>query len=246
MARGASFLVERCPTGIPGFDEMCNGGFVRNSVNAVLGGPGAGKTIFLLQFLYNGAIQFNEPGLYISFEPDIVETYKDAAVFGWDFQKLDSQDKCKFLRVSPQTDIAELKKDLTRLVSKYQIKRVGLDPISLFKVIEANPGKIRQMIYDITALLKRLNATVLLADETASGDTEEVGVASTDARSQYVKFLVDGIVDIYSSGLGGISDRAVRIAKMRRSSHVRGPVPMQISDAGMTILYKKTAKGAVL
>src|SRR3989344_2057022 len=102
-------LIDRCPTGIKGFDNICQGRFVRNSVHTLLGGPGAGKTIFLLQFLYNGATEFNENGMYISFEPDPVEVYKDGFMFGWDFQKLDGQGKVKFMRISPLTSVSELK-----------------------------------------------------------------------------------------------------------------------------------------
>jgi len=238
MYRG-EFLVERCNSGIPGFDELCGGGFVRNSVNALLGGPGAGKTIFLLEFLYHGATVYNENGLYISFEPDIVEIFKDARVFDWDLQKLDDEGKCKFMRVSPQTELPELKRDLTKMIAQFDIKRVCFDPISLFKASESNQAKLRELVFDLASLLKRLNVTVILADETASGDTEEVGLAGSDVRSQYIKFLVDGIIDIYSSGLGGLSDRAVRIAKMRRTNHSRGPIPMMINDKGMFVLSKK-------
>lgn len=231
-------LVERCPSGIPGFDELCNGGFVRNSVNALLGGPGAGKTIFLLQFLYNGVAKYRENGLYVSFEPDVVELFKDAMAFGWDFHKLDGQDKVKFMRVSPLTGAQQLKDELLKAIHKYEIRRVCIDPISLFAAKEDNEAEIRMMVFDLSSLLKRLNVTVLIADETASGDTEEVGIAAADVKSQYIKFLVDGLVDLYSSGLGGVSDRAVRIAKMRRTAHHRGPVPMEITEEGIKVLSK--------
>jgi KaiC/GvpD/RAD55 family RecA-like ATPase len=75
-------VTDRCPTGIMGFDKICHGGFVRNSDNLIVGGPGSGKTTFLLQFLWNGASQFGENGLYCSFEPDIVDTLNDAMAHG--------------------------------------------------------------------------------------------------------------------------------------------------------------------
>lgn len=233
-------LIDRCPSGVPGFDSLCQGGFVRNSVNTLLGGPGAGKTIFLLQFLYAGATEFNENGLYISFEPDPVELYKDAFLFGWDFQKLDGQGKVKFMRVSPLTGVSELKEELTKAISKYDIKRICFDPISLFQAYEQNDAKVRMMIFDLSSLLKRLNVTVLLADEVPSQDSDSAGFMSANSKSEYTKFLADGLVNLYSSGLGGVSDRAVRIAKMRRTSHSRGPVPMSITDSGIVISKKKS------
>ena len=59
------------------------------------------------------------------------------------------------------------------------------------------------------------------------------------ARSQFTRFLTDGVIDLYSSGLGGVSDRAVRIIKMRRTNHSRGPIPMHITNEGIVVLSKK-------
>lgn len=233
------FTIERCPSGIPGFDDLTGGGFVKNSVNAVLGGPGAGKTIFLLQFLHNGAMHYNENGLFISFEPDILEIFKDGMAMGWNFQKLDGEGKVKFMSVSPLTDTQDLKKELTKIVAKYDVKRVCFDPISMFASNEDSQSKVRMMIFDITSLLKRLKVTVILSDENMSSDMDE-NEDKTDSKSQYVKFLVDGVIDLYSSGLGGVSDRAVRVKKMRRTNHARGPIPMQITKNG--IIIERTAK----
>ncbi len=228
---------ERCPSGIPGFDTLCEGGFVRNSVNAIMGGPGAGKTIFLLQFLHEGATTYKENGLYISFEPDVFELYKDAAVFGWDLQKLEQKGQFAFMKISPETDIRELHKELTKLITKYEIRRICFDPISLFGAAQGNEAKTRELIFDLASLLKRLGATVILSSETVPGDAEETPVASSlDVSGHFIKFLVDGLINLYSSGLGGVTDRALRIAKMRRTNHIRGPIPMQIADDGMKVI----------
>ena len=109
----AGVMVDRCATGIPGFDNICQGGLVRNSSNVLIGGPGSGKTTFMLQFLWNGATKYNENGLYCSFEQDILETLKDGMSYGWDFTKLNEQDRVKFLKFSPQTSVQELTTELT-------------------------------------------------------------------------------------------------------------------------------------
>lgn len=233
---------DRCPSGIPGFDEICQGGFVRDSVNALLGGPGAGKTIFLLQFLNMGVTKYNENGLYVSFEPEMDELYKDGAVFGWDLQKLDDKGQCKFIKVSPVVNITTLKDELTKIIAKYDIKRVCFDPVSILGANEGSDAKLRILIFDLASLLKRLGVTVLLADEIATLDADQNTVTAGDVKTQYIKFLCDGLVEMYSSGLGGATDRALRISKMRRTNHSRGPVPMQITDKGMVIAKKsKTA-----
>ena len=73
----------RLKTYIPGFDKAIEGGFVKNSLNLVSGGAGTGKTIFCLQYLYNGVVGDNQNGLFVSFEENIDDLRKDAQGFGW-------------------------------------------------------------------------------------------------------------------------------------------------------------------
>lgn len=223
-------VIDRCPTGIVGFDKLCQGGYVRNSDNLLIGGPGSGKTTFMLQFLWNGATRFNENGLYCSFEPDILEILKDGLNFGWDFSKLNEQDKVKFLKFAPQTSIEELKSELTRLISKYSIKRVCFDPISVLALNLDKPGEVRQEIFDLSNLMKRLNVTSIIADEGVNLQTEE-NLSKTDI----LKFLSDSVTLLHESGISGVSDRALSIMKMRRTQHTRAPVAMAITDNGVEI-----------
>ena len=80
-------MADRVKTGIPGYDTVLQGGYMPRSVNLVSGGAGTGKTIFALQFIWNGAARFLEPGLYVSFEENIEELEADALNMGWDFSK---------------------------------------------------------------------------------------------------------------------------------------------------------------
>ncbi|MEM2145791.1 MAG: ATPase domain-containing protein, partial [Candidatus Jordarchaeaceae archaeon] len=61
-------LGERIPTGIKGFDELIQGGLIKGETYIISGVSGAGKSIFSMEFLYRGASQFDEPGLYVTFE----------------------------------------------------------------------------------------------------------------------------------------------------------------------------------
>lgn len=224
-------LVERCPTGIPGFDKLCKGGLVRNNTYVITGGPGAGKSIFLLQYLWTG-LAYNENGLYISFESDLTDVMQDAYIMGWDFGKYDQAGKCKFVRLDPSISDKELSKQILSLVSKYDVKRICIDPLSVFNMTVNEPSRARKILYDLCALLKRLKVTVLLSLETA-GDGD--GDLSGKESHNIVEFLVDGVITLHSLGIGGESDRAVRIVKMRRTSHVREPMPMKITNQGIVI-----------
>jgi circadian clock protein KaiC len=228
-------VIDRCPTGIAGFDKISQGGFVRNSDNLIIGGPGSGKSTFLLQFLWNGATQFNENGLYCSFEPDIVETLNDAMSYGWDFSKLSAEGKIKFIRFSPQTSIEELKTELTKIISKSEIKRICFDPVSVLALNQNNQGTIRQTIFELSALMKRLKVTTVFVDESLEGD---VGLSREGdwTKTDILRFLSDSATIFYESGIAGVGDRAIRITKMRRTAHERKAVGMTITQKGMEIM----------
>lgn len=223
--------IDRCPTGITGFDSLCQGGLVRNSDNVLIGGPGTGKTTFLLQFLWNGATSLNENGLYCSFEPDILDTLKDAMALGWDFQRLNEQEKVKFLKFSPQTDVQELKKELSNLISRHNIKRICFDPISVLALHLSDEGKIREAIFELSSLMKRLNVTTIFSDE----NLENLNYHNSTKKTDIIKFLSDSIIEFYESGIQGVSDRTIRIAKMRRTAHIRRPVGMSITNSGIQV-----------
>jgi len=231
----AGEVIDRCPTGIIGFDRLCQGGFVRNSENLIVGGPGSGKSTFLMQFLWNGATQFNENGLYCSFEPDIVETLNDGMAYGWDFSKLGAEGRIKFMRFAPQTSIDELKSELTKIISQSNIKRICFDPISVLALNVSDEGKMRQTIFDLSSLMKRLKVTTIMADESLEGEGIQP-VEGEWTKTDILRFLSDSVTIFYESGISGVGDRAVRIAKMRRTSHSRNPVGMRIGDKGVEII----------
>lgn len=229
-------VIDRCSTGIDGFDKLCQGGFVRNSDNLIVGGPGSGKSTFLLQFLWNGATKFNENGLYCSFEPDILDTLNDAMAHGWDFSKLSGEGKIKFMRFSPQTSIEDLKSELTKMIAKNNVRRVCFDPISVLALNLMDEGKIRQTIFELSSLMKRLKVTTVFVDESLEESGMNIIGGGDWTKTDILRFLSDSVTVFYESGITGVSDRAVRIAKMRRTSHERKAIGMMISSRGIEVM----------
>ena len=231
-------VIDRCPTGIVGFDKLCDGGFVRNSDNLIVGGPGSGKSTFLLQFLWNGATQFGENGLYCSFEPDIVDTLGDSMAHGWDFTKLSEEGKIRFMRFAPQTSIEELKKELKRMVSKNNVRRICFDPVSVLALNLSDQGKIRQAIFELSNLMKRMKVTTVFADESLEGEGNWMS-GDEWSKTDILRFLSDSVSIFYESAIAGAGDRAVRITKMRRTAHERAAFGMTINDKGIEVFGKK-------
>ncbi len=125
--------VERTKTGIPGFDELCAGGIPKGSLIVLSGDPGSGKSIFCLQFLYNGVVQYNESGLYISLEETKEEILNTAAVFGWDFRKLIQERKLE-LNTIELYDFDKLRDAIEDAVTRVGAKRVVIDPGVIFRL----------------------------------------------------------------------------------------------------------------
>jgi len=226
---------ERIATGVFGFDKLCEGGLISDSLNLIIGNAGAGKTTFLLQYLYNGATKFDEHGLYVSFEPEIKDLYRAGKKQGMDFEKLDKDGSVKIIKFSTGMSIKEMQEKLVKLITKYDIKRLCFDPINVFSVDLPKEISLRKQIYEFLSLLKKLDVCVMLAGE-ADSENGEAYRLSDEIR--FCKYSVDGVIELFSSGLSGEGDRALRISKMRMTKHVRGPQGMEITDSGVRLVPK--------
>ena len=80
--------LNKCPTGIKGFDQITEGGLPKNRITLISGSAGSGKTLFGIDFLIKGATHYNEPGICMSFEETEAELYKDVASLNLDLQGL--------------------------------------------------------------------------------------------------------------------------------------------------------------
>ena len=82
---------KRVPFGIDALDKMISGGLLCGSAVLIEGAPGTGKTTLGMEFIYNGIMKHDEPGLIITFEEFPQQYYRDAESFGWDFRRLERQ-----------------------------------------------------------------------------------------------------------------------------------------------------------
>jgi circadian clock protein KaiC len=86
--------VQKLRTMIEGFDDISQGGLPIGRTTLVSGTSGTGKTLFSLQFLYNGIIFFDEPGIFVTFEETPQDIIKNTWGLGWDLQKTIDDGKC--------------------------------------------------------------------------------------------------------------------------------------------------------
>ncbi|MEO8519163.1 MAG: ATPase domain-containing protein, partial [Dermatophilaceae bacterium] len=81
-------LLPKSPTGIKGFDEITGGGLPAGRPSLICGPPGAGKSLFALQFLVNGVRQYEEPGVFLTFEENRADVVADAGSLEFDLDGL--------------------------------------------------------------------------------------------------------------------------------------------------------------
>ena len=222
----------RVKSGIPGLDRMLGGGFLKNSVVAVAGGTGSGRSIFVSQFLVKGALEFGEPGLFISFDEQKSSIYASLISFGWDLSELERQQKIVFIEY-PQNELSafvEQEGAMRDLIETLGIKRVAIDSITPHSLLYSSPEERRTNTLKLVSSLRGWKATCLISAESMPGS--EHGFPHTLSG---VESFADGFIDLQFFREGGRRTRAVEIVKMRGCRHEHEIRQASITDRGFSI-----------
>ena len=229
--------VEKIRTMIEGFDEISHGGLPLGRTTLISGTSGTGKTLFSVEFLYNGIIHFNEPGVFVTFEESPSDIIRNAWSFSWDLQRLIDEGKLFILDASPDPegqdvvgnfDLSALIERLQYAIRKYKAKRVSVDSITaVFQQYEAM-GVVRREIFRLVARLKLLNVTTIITTERR----EEYGPVASFGVEEFVS---DNVVIIRNVLEGERRRRTSEILKLRGTTHMKGEYPFTITNAGINI-----------
>ncbi|MBC7408375.1 MAG: circadian clock protein KaiC [Arcicella sp.] len=227
--------LQKCPTGIKGFDEITEGGLPKNRTTLVSGSAGSGKTLLGIDFLINGAIQFKETGVFMSFEETEDELYTDVASLNLDLQGLVSQNKILIEHVIlERKDIQETDFNLEGLFVRLEhaidsigAKRVVLDSIeSIFAGI-TDIGILRLEIKRLFRWLKNKQVTAIVTGEPAQ---------ETYTRHGLEQYISDCIILLDNRVNQQIAIRRIRIVKYRGSKHGTNEYPFVIDKNGLSVI----------
>jgi circadian clock protein KaiC len=155
-------LLPKSPTGIKGFDEISNGGLPTGRPSLVCGPPGAGKSLFALQFLINGVNRYDEPGVFLSFEEDRADVVADVGSLNFDLDGLERDGRLLVdaLTLEPQAvdtgefDLEALMVRLTFAVEKIGAKRVAIDNVEALFAAFSRPALVRSELRRLFRWLK--------------------------------------------------------------------------------------------
>lgn len=226
----------KSPTGISGLDEITDGGLPKGRPTLITGGAGCGKTLLSMEFLIRGATEFDEPGLFVSFEEYEHELGQNVASLGFDLADLVRRKRLSidFVRVErseiEETGDYDLEGLFVRLglaIDHIKAKRVVLDTIdALFAALPSSHilrGELRRLF----RWLKDRGVTAIVTAE--RGD----GMLTRHGLEEYVS---DCVILLDHRVIEQVSTRRLRVVKYRGSSHGTNEYPFLIDDAGFSVM----------
>jgi len=232
--------VELIKTGVPGLDHVLKGGLRRNSSILVTGAPGTGKTLLALQFIYYGAKDYNENGIFITTEESLDVLDQSAKNLGMNDLK-SMVDKGKIFFV--QKPIATLKggissiKGLLDAIKKNNIKRLALDSLIFFEYLyprlDGNKMEFRRQVLIFIQQMRMAGVTFLSVSERPTTDFDRLTYDMMD-------FVFEGIILLSRIRKGSYFERVLTVAKVRGQDHSLDVYPVTIGPDGLKVLFDQT------
>ena len=223
-------------SGIRGLDEITFGGLPKGRPTLIAGGPGSGKTLMSMEFLVRGAINYNEPGLFMAFEETAEELAQNVSSLGFDLKELIAEKKIlvDYVRVErseiEETGEYNLEGLFVRLnyaIDSIGAKRVVLDTIeSLFAGL-GNEAILRAELRRLFRWLKDKGVTAIITAERGEATLTRYGLE---------EYVSDCVIVLDHRVQNQISTRRIRVVKYRGSVHGTNEYPFLIDEKGISIL----------
>ena len=231
-------------SGISGLDELLGGGFSRGSCVLLHGGPGSGKTTLAVQFLCNGIIENNEPGVFVTLCENPDEIRKNMLSFGFDLKKLENQKKLVIIDARPviltdegyiipnealfkgeSVPFSHISRLILKTLKDIKAKRLALDSVTVLTSQYQEISYIRQGFLGLIQMLSSLDCSSLLLTE-SRGELDE---------AQLERALVQGVIVLYYTRKGSSMARAIQVLKLRGHNHNSDIYHMEISKKGIVV-----------
>lgn len=227
--------LSRSPTGIKGFDEIARGGLPTGRPTLVCGSAGSGKTLFAVEFLVRGALEYNEPGVFLSFEENADDLTVNVASLGFNLQELSSRKKIVLDHIdinksefeeAGEYDLEGLFVRLGHEIDSIHAKRVVLDTIEVLFSTFSNSSILRSELQRLFRWLKDKGVTAVVTAERGDG---------TLTRHGLEEYISDCVILLDHRIKDQLSTRRIRIIKFRGSVHGGDEYPFLIDKDGISI-----------
>ncbi|MDX1588081.1 MAG: circadian clock protein KaiC [Oleiphilaceae bacterium] len=225
--------IKKLPTGIPGFDHIASGGLPKGRTTLVSGTAGSAKTVMAAQFLAEGILQFDEAGIFITFEESASDLRRNFKSFGWDIEGWEKAGKWTFVDASPdpdmdtivvgEYDLGGLMAQVGHAIESAGATRLSMDSLGAVFNQFTESANIRREMFRVAAYLKSRGITALLTAERVHeyGDIARYGVE---------EFVADNVIILRNVLDGEKRRRTMEILKFRGTGHQKGEYPFTIVD----------------
>lgn len=243
----------RVKTGIQGFDKLVQGGFPKGHIVLLVGSPGTGKTIFSMQYLYNGATKFKEKSMLVTLEQSLKDVRTQSKDLGMKLEPLEKKGALTLMHI-PVADLGTDTVDqIKKEVKKRKIKRLVIDSLSTlainapiytplkdlalrdamnYKAFFSPPilgdFVVKRFIYKFLDDLKEIGCTTIVTGESS----EKGDFLSRDTVSE---FVADGVIQVTFESMGGDYSRSLLVRKMRGTKNDEDIHPVEITNKGVKI-----------
>jgi circadian clock protein KaiC len=226
----------KTPTGITGLDDITGGGLPKGRPALICGSAGCGKTLLAMEFLVRGAMQFNEPGVFMAFEETEEDLLQNFLSLGFDLAGLQRQKKIAldYVRIerneieeTGEYDLEGLFVRLNYAIDSIGAKRVVLDTIEALFAGLPNQAILRAELRRLFSWLKQKGVTAIVTGERAEGTLTRYGLE---------EYVADCVIVLDHRVVNQISTRRMRIVKYRGSLHGTNEYPFLITSHGISVL----------
>jgi circadian clock protein KaiC len=238
-------------SGIPGFDEILGGGLPRKRPIILQGGPGSGKTTLATQFLVEGVLKNNEPGIYVTLCESPNEIRENMLSFGWDLEKLEAEGKIAIIDARPVTFTGEgyivpneklfkgevipfshISTLIREKINEMGAKRLALDSITVLTSQYDKEAYIRQGMLGFIQVLSSLDCASILLSE---------GI-NQNFSTQLEWVLVPAVILLHFTRKGSAMVRAIQVLKLRGMKHSDEIFHLEIGNQGIKIHPEERAE----
>lgn len=229
----ASTSLKKVATGVHGLDSVLKGGLPAGRATLLCGGPGTGKSVLALEFLYRGALR-GEPGIFVTFEERADVVRENAATLGWDLAALERSGKlfifeARLTREAVNTGDFSLSGLLAILDGKarrMKAQRLALDALDVLLRIYRDPYREQDELHALHDWLSKLGVTSILTAKMYE-DGHSIG------HYEFLHYIADCVINLEQRVQERITTRLLLVIKYRGSDFGRNENPFIIIDDGM-------------
>lgn len=225
--------LKKIPTYVIGLDDILKGGLPFARTTMLIGGPGSGKTVLSMEFLYRGALN-GEAGIFFGFEEETDVLRENAGTMGWDIAKMEAQNKLFIMegKIPHQTvvngsfGLEPMLGIISGKAKEMGAKRIVIDALDVLFRLFDDPVKVRLQLFMLHNWIAKSGLTAVITLKPRQNGEESPFQEFFYSMSDCVIFLDARVVN-------QISTRRMRVVKYRGSAFERNEYPYVITDNGI-------------